>query len=74
MGSAAYAAGGRRPCTTIEMDAHFIAAAKLGQRLIGAAHVARATREIAFMECRLYAGGRQTLRASGVWKYLAPRG
>ncbi|SET06877.1 PaaI family thioesterase [Oceanicella actignis] len=73
MGSGAYAAGGNRPCTTIQMDAHFIAAAKKGQRLLGAARLVRATHELAFMECELHAGGRQTLRASGVWKYLSPR-
>ncbi|MGG7568128.1 PaaI family thioesterase [Rhodovulum sp. DZ06] len=70
MGGAAWEAGGRKPCATIELDSHFLAAAKLGQTLEGWAKVLRCTSGLAFMEGGLSAGGRETMRARGVWKYL----
>ncbi len=73
MGYAAASALGRIGCTTIAFDAQFIAAAKLGQELHGVAKVTRATRDLAFVECALYAGGRQTMSARGVWKALSSR-
>ncbi len=74
MGAAAFQAGGNRPCTTVQFETQFIAAAKEGQRLLGAARLVRRTRDLAFMEAELWADGRQTLNASGIWKYLAPKG
>lgn len=71
MGSAVWEAGGMRPCATIQLDSHFLAAAKEGQRLEGRAEILRRTEEIAFVEGELFAGGRRTMRASGVWKYLS---
>lgn len=73
MGAAAYQAGGRRPCATIDLEAHFLAAAKKGQVLVAAARLNRLVSGIAFMECELSAGGRKCMRASGIWKYLASR-
>lgn len=70
MGRSAWLAGGRRPCATIQLDSHFIAAAKEGQRIEGIAKVLRRTPDVAFMEGELWAGGRMTMRASGVWKFL----
>jgi acyl-coenzyme A thioesterase PaaI-like protein len=55
----------------IQLDSHFIAAAKEGQRLEGKAWIIRRTAELAFVEGELWAGGRQTMRASGIWKYLS---
>ncbi len=73
MGAAAYEAGGRRPCATIDFEAHFLAAAKQGQTLLAAARLGRLVSGVAFMECELTAGGRRCLRASGIWKFLASR-
>ncbi|MEL6478221.1 MAG: PaaI family thioesterase [Pseudomonadota bacterium] len=77
MGAASYEAGGSRPCSTIQMDSHFIAAGKEGQRLLAAATQLRLVRDLSFMRCDIWAIGeettRQVLRASGVWKYLASR-
>lgn len=70
MGSAAWEAGGCKPCATIELDSHFLAAAKIGQRLEGWAKVIRRTGELAFVEGGLSSGGRETMRARGIWKYL----
>ncbi|MEL6773707.1 MAG: PaaI family thioesterase [Pseudomonadota bacterium] len=73
MGTATYEAGGGHPCATIEMDCHFIAAAKEGQVLIATAEQLRKVRGLSFMTCRLAAGGRLVMRASGIWKYLDSR-
>lgn len=70
MGRGAWMAAGKKPCATIQLDSHFLAAAKLGQRIDGTARLLRRTADLAFMEGELSAGGRPTMRASGVWKYL----
>ncbi|HUF87711.1 MAG TPA: PaaI family thioesterase [Thermohalobaculum sp.] len=71
MGAATFAAGGGRPCATIQLDAHFLAAAKSGQRLLALATQLRKVRELSFMQCEIWSGERHVLRASGTWKYLA---
>ncbi|MEM0923738.1 MAG: PaaI family thioesterase [Pseudomonadota bacterium] len=81
MGAASYEAAGSRPCSTIQMDSHFIAAGKEGQRLLAIARQLRLVRDLSFMSCEIWAldtpepgaEGRQILRASGIWKYLASR-
>jgi uncharacterized protein (TIGR00369 family) len=73
MGTSTFEAGGGHPCATIEMNCHFLAAAKRGQRLMARTRQLRRVRELSFMECELWAGGRQVMRASGLWKYLASR-
>jgi uncharacterized protein (TIGR00369 family) len=74
MGAATYEAGGGHPCATVEMDCHFMAAAKRGQTMLAMARQLRRARALSFMECEIHAGGRQVLRASGLWKYLESRG
>jgi len=71
MGASTFAAGGGHPCATIQMDSHFLAAAKVGQRLIALATQLRKVRELSFMQCEVWAEGRLVMRASGTWKYLA---
>jgi uncharacterized protein (TIGR00369 family) len=73
MGAATFAAGGGHPCATIQMDAHFLAAAKPGARLVALATQLRKVRALSFMQCEVWAEGRQVLRASGTWKYLDGR-
>ena len=73
MGASTFAAGGGHPCATIQMDSHFLAAAKAGQRLLAVATQLRKVRELSFMQCEVWAEGRQVMRASGTWKYLASR-
>jgi len=70
MGAATFAAGGGHPCATIQLDSHFIAAAKLGQRLVAVATQLRKVRDLSFMQCEIWSEGRQVMRASGTWKYL----
>lgn len=71
MGASTFTAGNGHPCATIQMDGHFLAAAKIGQRLIAVATQLRKVRELSFMQCEIWAGDRQVMRASGTWKYLA---
>jgi uncharacterized protein (TIGR00369 family) len=73
MGAATFTAGDGHPCATIQMDGHFIAAAKEGQRLVGVATQLRKVRELSFMQCEIWAEGRLAVRASGTWKYLSSR-
>ncbi len=71
MGAATFDAGGGHPCATIQMDGHFLAAAKAGQRLVAMAEQLRLVRGLSFMRCEIWAEGRRVFRASGTWKYLA---
>ncbi|MEO0959650.1 MAG: PaaI family thioesterase [Pseudomonadota bacterium] len=73
MGTATFEAGGGHPCATIEMDCHFIAAAKREQLVLATARQIRRAKSLSFMECEIWAGGRQVMRASGLWKYLDSR-
>ncbi|MEM9782099.1 MAG: PaaI family thioesterase [Pseudomonadota bacterium] len=73
MGTATYEAGGGHPCATIQLDTHFIAAAKQGQVLWCRARQLRLVRGLSFMTAELAAGDRLVMRASGVWKQLDSR-
>lgn len=72
MGVAAFVSGGN-PASTIEFSAKFVAAAKLGAPLYGEAVIERRTRDLCFVSAELWSGGRKTLIASGVWKYITPK-
>lgn len=74
MGSGSWIAGGQHRCATIQMDSQFLAAAKKGQTIIAVAAVSRRTKDVSFMSCDLWGGGRQVLRANGIWKYLSNSG
>ena len=69
MGMASYMITGR-PVGTIEFSSKFLAAAKAGGPLYGAAWVERATRDLCFMRAELWSHGRKTFIASGVWKCI----
>lgn len=73
MGAGAWEAGGRHPCATIELQGHFMAAAKNGQTLLATTRLDRRAGGLAFMQCELTAGDRLCLRASGIWKYLSSK-
>ncbi|MEM6973953.1 MAG: PaaI family thioesterase [Pseudomonadota bacterium] len=73
MGTSTYEAGGGHPCATIQLDTHFVAAAKQGQVLYCRAHQIRLVRGLSFMEAGLASGGRLVMRVSGVWKQLDSR-
>ena len=78
MGAGSFESAGKRPCATVEMNSHFLAAAKLDQRLLAVATQLRLVRDLSFMSCEVWAIGpndeaRQVLRASGLWKFLTSR-
>ncbi|MEL6268159.1 MAG: PaaI family thioesterase, partial [Pseudomonadota bacterium] len=73
MGKTTFDLGDQHPCSTIQMDCHFVAAAKIGQVLLCRAHQVRKAGGLSFMACEMAAGARIVARASGVWKYLASR-
>ncbi|MGB0504969.1 MAG: PaaI family thioesterase [Pikeienuella sp.] len=73
MGIAAHYAGGK-PVSTIEFSAKFIAAAKADGPLYGKAIIERQTKDVCFLTGELWSHGRKTLTASGVWKYISPKG
>ncbi len=70
MGIAAHEAAEGERCATIDLNAHFLAAAKLGQTLVAEARLNRRVSGVTFMECELWAGGRKCFRANGIWKAL----
>ena len=70
MGVGAHKSADDAFCSTIELDIHLMAAAKIGQTLICKSRLNRAVSGVFFMECELWAGGRQVARASGIWKLL----
>lgn len=73
MGAASFEAAGGHPCATIEMNSHFLAAAKPGAALEARSRQLRRVKTLSFMDCEVWSGGRQVLRASGIWKYLDSR-
>lgn len=72
MGIAAYQLSDWRKCATIDFQAHFLAAAKLGQTLVCSARLNRAVGDLVFMESKTWAGGRQCAQSTGIWKLLEP--
>lgn len=73
MGAASFEAGNRHPCATVELTGHFLAAARKGQWLLAVARQDRAAGGLSFMTVEMHAGGRQVMRAAGIWKYLASK-
>ena len=62
-----------RPCVTIQLSINYLSIARKGEWVIGEAHVTRQTKEVAFAEARLHAGGRDVVRATGVFKLMHKR-
>ncbi|WP_135469139.1 PaaI family thioesterase [Crenalkalicoccus roseus] len=70
LGITVWEAAGRRPCTTVQLNTHFIAPARLGDFVEGRAEVLRVTRSVVFVRGVLTIGGRTAVAADGVWKIL----
>ena len=60
--------GSDQSLVTVQMSISYLAGGKQGQWVIGEAHITRRTRDLAFVEARLHADGRDLVRASGVFK------
>jgi len=65
--------GAGRPSVTIQLSINYLSIARKGEWVIGEARLTRATREVAFAEARLHAGGRDVVRATGVFKLMNER-
>ncbi|MFN3514534.1 MAG: PaaI family thioesterase [Phenylobacterium sp.] len=63
----------RRTGVTIHLSVDFLHMARVGEWVLGEAKVTRATREVAFVEGRVYVGGHDVVRGSGVFKLMHRR-
>jgi uncharacterized protein (TIGR00369 family) len=53
---------------TIHLSIDYLAPARRGEWVFGEARVTRETQDFAFAEARIHAGGRDVVRASGIFK------
>lgn len=70
LGLTAFRANGGRRQVTVQLDTHFLSAAKEGEFVVAHAEVVRLTRSLIFLRCELKVGERVVATASGVWKVL----
>jgi uncharacterized protein (TIGR00369 family) len=70
LGMAVWEAAGRKPCTTVQLNTHFISPARIGDFVESRAEVMRATRTVVFVRGTLAVGDRTVVAADGVWKIL----
>lgn len=68
----AWEALGRRACVTVQLDTHFLAAARAGQFLELRARVVRATSSLVFMQGEISAAGQAIATAVAVLKQMGP--
>lgn len=57
---------------TIQLDLHYLAAARPGDFVEARGTVVRRTRSVIFVAGRLSVAGKDVLSASGIWKVLGP--
>ncbi len=67
----AWEAVGRRACVTVQLDTHFVAAARGGQFLEARGRVVRATSSLVFMQGQVAVAGTEIVGASAVLKLLS---
>lgn len=65
--------GAGRPSVTIQLSINYLSIARKGEWVIGEARMTRGTREVAFAEARLHVGGKDVVRATGVFKLMNKR-
>jgi uncharacterized protein (TIGR00369 family) len=71
--AAAVFRGAQRPAVTIHLSVDFLHMVRAGEWVIGEARLTRATQEVAFAEGRAFVGGRDLVRATGVFKLMNRR-
>jgi uncharacterized protein (TIGR00369 family) len=69
-GALAYFAAGKRPCSTIDLSASFVAPGRRGDWIECTGAVSRVTRELVFVTGRITAGERTLVDLKGIWKRL----
>lgn len=60
-------------CVTVEMNAHFVGAAKIGDRVETRPEIVRKTGSLVFVRGTLTSGDRPLVAVSGIWKVLRDR-
>jgi uncharacterized protein (TIGR00369 family) len=63
--------GTEKTAVTIHLSIDFLHMARVGEWVMGEARMTRATKEVAFAEGRAHVGGRDVVRASGIFKLMA---
>lgn len=58
---------------TVSLTLNYLDSGRAGDWVFGAARTTRATRDIVFVEGRIFTASRELARASGVFKLLPPR-
>ena len=66
----AWEAAKRAPCTTIQLNTHFLAAVEPGEFVELRGEVTRATRGLVFVRGILSAGDRDVAAVDGIWRVL----
>ena len=68
----AWEASGRKACVTVQLDTHFLSAAKEGERLEARAEVTQRSKSLLFLRATVTVAGRPVACAQSVQKVLAP--
>lgn len=68
MGQTIRMANSDRPHVTVQLDLHYIDAARIGDFVEARCRVLRLARQIAFVEAEIHSAGRLAATARGVWK------
>jgi uncharacterized protein (TIGR00369 family) len=69
-GALAYFASGRKPCSTIDLSASFVAPGRPGDWIECTGAVSRTTRELVFVTGRIATSERTLVDLKGIWKRL----
>ena len=70
LGMAVWDAAGRQPCATVQLNLHYVTAAREGDFLTVHSELIRVTRSVVFVRGLVNAGERTVAMADGVWKRL----
>jgi len=73
LGITVWMAAGRRPVVTMQLNTHFLAAARPGEFLEGRGEIVRTANSVIFVRGAITTAGRQVAVADGIWKVLAAK-
>lgn len=74
MGQTARMTHGNQAQVTIQLDLHYIDAARIGDFIEARCRVMKQARHIAFIEAEIYSSGRLAATARGIWKMTRSAG
>lgn len=63
-----------KPTVTMRMTVDFVSAPRLGDWIEGSGEVSRTTRNLVFVQARIWRGRHTLMTASGVFNFIRPRG